>query len=319
MRTTADDRQSSFFADDPAPPKIVKSIERPFDPTRLCVSEWNGEGYVTATDACAAISYGEVIHFREFVKRLNKSEQWGLLSYRAIPIRSGKGGVQLVEEPYLTEKQLAIIYMRCDLPNMAEVRSLIADVFIAYKNGKLRPADAKTETYLLGSTDRAIDAAPEAMSLISKTHDGVKNTNEKLDRLEKYLVETHDKLQRSFDENVRQPRADELSSVVWQQHYVVAEHLDCWCPICRKIKILTVIERGADGLVSKVEKTDHYEHAHLLLRTVRGLFNTMPMCRQCNQTWERKLRHREWVVERVRSFHRLLREVWGILDLEGEQ
>ena len=318
--------QASLFGDESLPegkPALLPT----HDLTELqrMIELVNGEPRILDTRLGAWLGFKDPLDARQGIRRspmMRELSALGILAQRELnSFRRGRPTIGFL----LNQAQANHYITHCGLPDLSDLRVLVTKVFTAYQSGHLAPTDAATEIDLQDAAVAAEGQMPGSATLgaemarlqplLSKTHDGVTNANEKLDRLEQYLAD----MQRSFDENVRQPRADELSSVVWQQHYVVAEHLDCWCPICRKIKILTVIERGADGLVSKVEKTDHYEHAHLLLRTVRGLFNTMPMCRQCNQTWERKLRHREWVVERVRSFHRLLREVWGILDLEGEQ
>jgi hypothetical protein len=267
-----------------------------------------------------ALHFTHERHIRELIERHCPSlERFGTLSYRATKSTGGRPGT----EYRLNFNQAIFIVIKSEAPRAVPVQIHVVTIYGLWATGKLQPIDADTSDQINEATAEAINQTPELLDALkglrADTGDigaGVNNANVKLDYLEKYFAEHFAELQRSFDENVRQPRVDELSSVRWQQDYTVAEHLDCWCPICRRIKILTVIERSTDGRVTGVEKTDHYEHAHLLVRTVRGLFNTMPMCRQCNQTWERKLRHKEWVVERVRSFHRLLREAWGILDLE---
>jgi hypothetical protein len=149
----------------PASPVIERTLD--FGILKKGIIEHNAEPHVTATAACKAMRYGEVIHFREFIKRLDKTEEWGLLSYHTMSIRSGKGRRHYVDEPILTEKQLVIVCMQSRLPNMAAVRSQIADVFLAWKHGRLIAADAETETKLLDATDRAITAAPELMDALA--------------------------------------------------------------------------------------------------------------------------------------------------------
>lgn len=146
----------------------AQPVMREFNANLLAIIDHNGEPHVTATAACNAIRYGEVIHFREFIKRLDKNEQWGDLSYRTIHVRTKNGARHKVDEPILTEKQLIIVYMQSALPHMAFVRSKIADVFIAWRHGRLTAADAETETKILDSTDQAFNAAPEAEELLAK-------------------------------------------------------------------------------------------------------------------------------------------------------
>lgn len=167
MKNRHQDGQASLFNDDEMKNQQLHPLNNssppprpPFDSALLQRIDHNGEPHVTATSACEAMHYGSPRHFREFIKRLNTTEQWGSLSYRATMITVGKGARISIEEPLLTEKQLVIVCMRSDQPNMAEVRSLIAEVFIAWRHGRLRAADAHTEVRLQEATDQAIDAMP---------------------------------------------------------------------------------------------------------------------------------------------------------------
>lgn len=67
----------------------------------------------------------------------------------------------------LNRKQALFIIAQSGADNAGELVWLMVEVFDAWLDGKLRPADAQTETAIIAAADRAIDAAPE---LVQQLH-----------------------------------------------------------------------------------------------------------------------------------------------------
>lgn len=264
MKHQHDDLQLRLFAE---PHKVVDSPpprQSPFEPALLEIMEHEGEPHITTTSACNAMHYGEVIHLREFIKRLDKVEQWGLLSYCTMPIRSGKGRIQIIDEPLLTEKQFTIVCMRSNQPNMAVVRSLIADVFIAWRRGRLRAADAQTEVQLQEATDRAIDEMPTFFAWAQEIVETGKAA-----RAAKRAAE---QAARAAVEIATNQRRYPLDDTVRISTWIINHNYRDYCPCCERTKICP--------------NTAGTHWAHMKGKYRREVLDGWFVCETCNRAYE---------------------------------
>jgi len=153
---------------------------RTFDINKLVITPHEGEPYVLDLDLGAALPYREARQIRQLIKRLAVRKSWGRLYYRNTNSTpdGGRPGIEYL----LTEKQVVLVCIACGLPDIDELISLIADVFIAWKNGRLRAVDAETEAALQEQTDRAFDQAPDVMKVVTARIDKAGKAFKQLDR-----------------------------------------------------------------------------------------------------------------------------------------
>jgi hypothetical protein len=151
------------------PPAAERPKERPpFDLAKLTITAHDGEPFVLDLDLGEALGYGRADRVKRLIDRLEKRPSWGSMRYRDAMILVGKGARREVRQGLLTEKQVVLVCMACELPNIDEVQSLIADVFIAWRHGRVRAADAQTEVKLQEATDRAYDHVPAMFEMFTR-------------------------------------------------------------------------------------------------------------------------------------------------------
>ncbi|HXI40977.1 MAG TPA: hypothetical protein VNH19_17525 [Candidatus Limnocylindrales bacterium] len=165
-----DPRQISMFDAEPDPvtvKRITASAPREFDSRKLQIIDDQGDGCVVENSLGEALGYAEAKNVQRLIDRLEKRPSWGSSRHRVALIVAGKGARREVRQRLLTEKQVILVCMACELPNIDEVQSLIADVFIAWRHGRLTAVDAETTTTLTDATDAAFNAAPELMNQLA--------------------------------------------------------------------------------------------------------------------------------------------------------
>jgi hypothetical protein len=288
-------------------------LPRKFELAVIKITEHEGQPCVTDTDACQAIAYGQLFHFRQFIRRLDKTEDWGPLSHDAIKVEIGSGAQRTVQRYLLTEKQLVIIYMRCDLPNLAQVRSHIADRFLDWQHGRTRAVDAETEVKGIDSADRAIDAAPGAMDLLHQFAPQVEATRTAAERAAAEAIETRktvESTQRTALETHK-----ELSRVVQRKNLrvpdrrvFIAVDIDIYhgfCPICFRIKII-----DDDGQPIK----DTYREDHWSGHPGKRARDQMTLCcNECNEKFESGDGYRLKMIPRFETFQSHVRDAIAAL------
>jgi len=172
-RKIVDPRQRSIFdfgVEEPEQPNPASDAPpiTAFDPAKLRITEHHGNPYILDIDLARALGYAEPRMIRRLIKRLLSHKGWGTALHRVTLFHAGNGAQGEVIEYLLTEKQVCLICMRSELPDIEDVQSQIADVFIEWQHGRLRPIDAKTETKLLDASDRAYISSPEVVGLLAK-------------------------------------------------------------------------------------------------------------------------------------------------------
>lgn len=261
-----DDRQPSLFDDLPvanrdAEPKPA-TVLPPFDPRLLPITEYDGEPFVLETDLGAQLGYTRADNIKRLIDRLEKRPSWGSLRYRDAMIQIGKGGRRLVRQRLLTEKQLVLTCMACELPNLDEVQSLIAEVFIAWHHGKMRPGDAHTEVKIQEATDQAIDAMPAFFEWSREIQETGRAARE--------AKRAAERAARAAEESIANQRRYPEKETVYAARWVNKNNYRDRCPCCQR-----VILGGSGGV-----------WAHMKGRYRRTVRDGWFVCEKCNVDYE---------------------------------
>jgi hypothetical protein len=252
MKHRYDDRQIDMFAvaNDAGPPDVVVGpLEpSPFDLSKLRVTEHEGVPYVLDLDLAAALNR-PVAYVRQWQRRLKTHAGWGSCFQYEKMIVVGKGAHRFETVNRFTEKQVILICMRSELPNIEEVQSLIADVFIAWRHGKLRAADAETEVKLQEATDRALDDMPSLFTFMAK--------------FERRVVAAVEDGKRKY------PSKQTCCDARWVQKHNYRDR----CPCCQRIVL------GPNG----------GEWGHMKQKHRASIRDGWFVCRKCNLDWENSL------------------------------
>jgi hypothetical protein len=279
--------------DDPEPIVRAAPKQTTFDISKLKPTWHEGEPYVLDLDLGQGLNYRDPIQIRQLIRRLKDRPSWGTSYYRD---KKSTGGRPPTEH-LLTEKQVVLVCMRSELPNIDEVQSLIADVFIAWRHGKVRAIDTETEVELQEATDRAFDAAPDLMILLGELAraEHAIRAAEAAERAEHASLHT---LKVVLDNAAKKPKPPTKEATDCSE-YIVRHKFRELCPCCQDAEIMK------DGKLNSNANWDHWENKDWK----RGPYDGWYVCRDCNvrfenndeafradsyDAWRRYLKHVRW-------------------------
>lgn len=282
------DQLPLFWPDDPKPIAQPPREQKPFDPAQLRPSEYRGGIYVLDVDLARAIGYTEPRDIRKMLRRLEAHPGWGSSCHRGT--NSGGRG-RPGTEWLLDEKQVVLVCMQSRLPDIGDVQSLIADVFLAWGHGRLRPADAETEVELQEATDKAIDKSPDFMSMFVYMKEAQRENRDNYRRLEIKI-----------DDIVRRRDAPACNVEIYER--VVRDYYGYRCPCCGRVLIYDAAE--GEWSYQEDHATDNVRRNHLSEMWI--------VCKECNKTFRRP-GYRDRHMDAFRVFQLRVREIAGTMGL----
>ena len=108
------------------------------------VAELNGEPTVKDTDLAERLGYKNTRQIRELIKRMIEKGQFGgVVPYDTI--EKHENGKNNIEVFYLNEKQALKVIAKSETDIADKIMDEVIDVFLAYRNGKLKPTLTQQE------------------------------------------------------------------------------------------------------------------------------------------------------------------------------
>lgn len=276
MKRRDDDQLQPFLVgfepivvDEPSPERS------PFDPAKLRIIEHEGTPCVLDLDLGQALGYPRPDRVRRLIERLATRKSWGSLRHRdANPSTvGGRPGTDYL----LTEKQVVLTCMACKLPDIDEVQSLIADVFIAWRHGRLRAVDAHTEVELQEATDQAFDEMPTMFAMFQQWQ-----ANGDQQRAELRAARAaSERAERAVMEIANKHRRYPLADTVRVATAVCKHYYRDYCPCCQRVKVCP----NADG-TTWVPNMVGTQWGHMKGSYRREVLDGWFICEGCNRDYE---------------------------------
>lgn len=231
----------------------------------------DGQPRIRDLDLAVALGYERPINIRNLITRKRDLlEEAGILF--TVKINSGERGRPSLEY-WLTEKQALLLCTWAETDRADEVRLTLVNVFMAYKDGLLVPAEQTVDMSILDVQKRQIVAVvQQCLFPLEKKVDTIQSTMEV--GFKTVLTELrgiNGKMDVVVDDCYRRRR-----DVAWEDQ---ARAIDCLrhrrhgiCPCCNVTEIL-----NGDGLPNGDFQMDHFFGKHQA-----KLKEVWPVCAKCN-------------------------------------
>lgn len=245
----------------------MSALQRVNDWSLMPPVEGDDEPRVRDLDLGERLGYANPRKVRELIKRLIESGEIAGVHVRPTVGRTSmpRGGSRAVEvdEFWLTEREALLVCSASDAPNAGVVRAALVDLFIAWRRGRLQPSAAMSLDHQgvqalveMGAGIRAIlGALNDQGGRIGAIETGLDEFGNRLTRIEKTVAES-------------QPRRD-VKPKDRRAHIDHVRARGGCCPHCYE-RVFAL-----DGKF--IGEIDHW-----FGRSLAGLHQTWPLCRECN-------------------------------------